>query len=94
MFFFSSSYLKTVKTASLLLLFFSYEIAVLRQRTSGIFSVHVCAFRKKGDVEKQGIMLYYVDLYVILCKDLVKEVKHVGFQEEKGCLQSNGRNRS
>ena len=59
-----------------------------------IFSFHVCAFRKKEDVEKQGIMLYYVDLYVTMCKDLVKEMKHVGFQEEKGCLQSNDRNRS
>ena len=48
----------------------------------------------KQNVEKQGIMLYYVDLYVTMCKDLVKEMKHVGFQEEKGCLQSNGRNRS
>ena len=86
MFFFSSSYLKTVKTASLLLLFFSYEIAVLRQRTSGIFSVHVCAFRKKEDVEKQGTMLYYVDLYVIMCKDLVKEMKHVELSGGKGML--------
>ncbi len=41
----------------------------------GLFSVHVCAFRKE-DVEKQGTMLYYVDLYVIMCKDLVKEMKH------------------
>lgn len=84
--FFSSSYLKTGKTASLLLLFFSYEIAVLRQRTSGIFSVHVCAFRKKEDVEKQGTMLYYVDLYVIMCKDLVKEMKHVELSGGKGML--------
>ena len=73
--FFSSSYLKTGKTASLLLLFFSYEIAVFRQRTSGTFSVRICTFGKQN-VEKQVTMLYYVDICVILCKDPVKEMKH------------------
>lgn len=83
--FFSSSYLKTGKTASLLLLFFSYEIAVFRQRTSGTFSVRICTFGKQN-VEKQVAMLYYVDICVILCKDPVKEMKHGEFQEEKGML--------
>ena len=30
--------------------------------------------------------MYYVDLYVIMCKDLVKEMKHVELSGGKGML--------
>lgn len=82
---FSSSYLKTVKTASLLLLFFHMKLLFSGKGLLGLFW-SMSAPSGKQNVEKQGIMLRCVELYAIMCKDLVKEMKHVELSGGKGML--------